>query len=86
MNNSCHGWENNSSKLLTQRKKLLVELAVKDGMYLLALAVGVAGSHFMLRARVMVLEERMKGYSKALDRIFSSLERIEEKLDSKQDR
>lgn len=64
----------------------MVELALKDGLYLLATAVGVAGSHFMLRAKVMVLEERMKGYSKAVGRIFSSLERIEEKLDGKQDR
>jgi hypothetical protein len=62
------------------------ELALKDGLYLLVLAVGVAGSHFMLRAKVMVLEERMKGYSEAVRRIFDTLQRIEEKLDGKQDR
>lgn len=64
----------------------MLEVALKDGVYLLVMAVGIAGSHFMLRAKVMVLEERMKGYSKAVERIFSSLERIEEKLDGKQDR
>lgn len=64
----------------------MLEVALKDGVYLLVLAVGIAGSHFMLRAKVMVLEERMKGYSQAVERIFSSLERIEEKLDGKQDR
>jgi hypothetical protein len=62
------------------------ELALKDALYLLALAIGVAGSHFMLRAKVMVLEERMKGYSEAVRRIFDTLQRIEEKLDGKQDR
>jgi hypothetical protein len=62
------------------------ELALKDGLYLLALAVGVAGSHFMLRAKVMVLEERMKGYSEAVRRIFDTLQRIEEKLDDKADK
>ena len=62
------------------------ELALKDGLYLLVLAVGVTGSHFMLRAKVMVLEERMKGYSEAVRRIFDTLQRIEEKLDGKQDR
>ena len=40
--------------------------------------MAVAGSHFMLRARVMVLEERIKGYSEAMKRIFESLSRIEE--------
>lgn len=64
----------------------MLEVALKDGVYLLVLAVGIAGSHFMLRAKVTVLEERMKGYSKAVKRIFSSLERIEEKLNSKQER
>jgi hypothetical protein len=62
------------------------DLALKDALYLLALAIGVAGSHFMLRAKVMVLEERMKGYSEAVRRIFDTLQRIEEKLDGKQDR
>jgi glutathionyl-hydroquinone reductase len=37
----------------------------------------------MLRAKVMVLEERMKGYSEAVRRIFDTLQRIEEKLDDK---
>ena len=62
------------------------ELALKDRLYLLVLTVGVAGSHFMLRAKVMVLEERMKGYSEAVRRIFDTLQRIEEKLDDKADK
>jgi hypothetical protein len=62
------------------------DLALKDALYLLALAIGVAGSHFMLRAKVMVLEERMKGYSEAVRRIFDTLQRIEEKLDGKADK
>lgn len=60
--------------------------SAKDVLTLIILAVGVAGSHFMLRAKIMVLEERMSGYSKAIGRIFDSLERIEAKLDSKADR
>ncbi len=64
----------------------MMKLALKDGLYVLVLSIGVAGSYFMLRAKVMVLEERMKGYSKAVERIFSSLERIEKKLDGKRDR
>lgn len=63
-----------------------MEIDLRDLLYIVALAVGVAGSHFMLRAKIMVLEERMKGYSKALERIFLALERIEEKLDGKADR
>lgn len=63
-----------------------MELAIKDALYILVLAVGVAGSHFMLRARVMVLEERLRGYSKAIERVFASLQRIEQKLDDKQDK
>ncbi len=63
-----------------------MELAIKDALYILTLAIGVAGSHFMLRARVMVLEERLRGYSKAIERVFASLQRIEQKLDEKQDK
>ena len=58
----------------------------KDFAYFVGLAVAVAGSHFMLRARVMVLEERLKGYSEAMRRIFDTLKRIEEKLDEKEDK
>ncbi len=61
-------------------------MELRDILYLLGLAVGVAGSHFMLRAKVMVLEERIKGYSKAIERIFTALQRIEDKLDEKADR
>jgi hypothetical protein len=63
-----------------------MEVAIKDLLYVITLAIGVAGSHFMLRARVMVLEEKVKGYSRAIERIFDSLQRIEEKLDGKEDR
>lgn len=59
---------------------------IKDLVYIGGIVVAVAGSHFMLRARVMVLEERIKGYSKATDRIFDGLERIEKKLDDKADK
>lgn len=63
-----------------------MEVAIKDLLYVITLAVGVAGSHFMLRARVMVLEEKLRGYSKAIERIFDSLKRIEDKLDAKVDK
>ena len=66
--------------------RIMVELALKDGVYFLVLAAGVTGSHFMLRARVMVLEERLKGHSKAVERIFEMLSRIESKLDEKADK
>nr|WP_319513792.1 hypothetical protein [uncultured Cohaesibacter sp.] len=59
---------------------------LKDLFYIGGMVVAVAGSHFMLRARVMVLEERIKGYSEAMKRIFDSLRRIEEKLDGKADK
>jgi len=64
----------------------MIEIALKDGLYVAIIVVAVVGSHFMLRARVMVLEERVKGYSKAMERVFSALQRIEEKLNLKQDR
>ncbi len=59
---------------------------LKDVIYIGGIIVAVSGSHFMLRARVMVLEERIKGYSEAMKRIFESLRRIEEKLDGKADK
>ncbi len=59
---------------------------LKDFFYIAGMVVSVAGSHFMLRARVMVLEERVRGYSKAIERVFDSLKRIEEKLDEKADK
>ena len=59
---------------------------IADVITILMVAVAVAASHFSLRAKVLVLEERMKGYSKAIERVFESLKRIEEKLDSKADR
>ena len=62
------------------------ELGVRDFLYIIVLVVGVAGSHFMLRARVMVLEERVKGWTNAISRVEKALERIEEKLDTKADR
>lgn len=61
-------------------------MEIRDVLYLLGLAVGVAGSHFMLRAKVLVLEERIKGYSKAIGRVEEALQRIENKLDKKVDR
>lgn len=36
--------------------------------------------------RLVRVEEGLKGYSKAVERIFSALERIEEKIDTKADR
>ena len=63
-----------------------MEFSARDVLNLMVLAVGVAGSHFMLRSRVMVLEERVRGYSKAIARIEIILERIENKLDEKQDK
>ena len=64
----------------------MVEFGLKDIVNLMILTAGVAGSHFMLRARVMVLEERLKGHSKAVERIFETLRRIEGKLDEKADK
>lgn len=63
-----------------------MELSPKDMVYLGGILVAVAGSHFMLRARVMVLEGRLKGYSEAMRRIFDTLKRIETKLDEKADK
>ena len=64
----------------------MLSAELKDLLYLVGLVATVSGSHFMTRAKIMVLEERMKGYSKATDRIFDSLERIEKKLDDKADK
>ncbi|WP_114010262.1 hypothetical protein [Cohaesibacter intestini] len=64
----------------------MISAETKDLIYIVGLVVTVAGLHFMLRARVMVLEERVRGYSKAIERVFDSLKRIEEKLDEKADK
>ena len=64
----------------------MVEFGFMDALNLMIVTVGVAGSHFMLRARVMVLEERLKGHSKAVERIFETLSRIEDKLNEKADK
>ena len=63
-----------------------MEIDVKDLFYLIGLAVSVAASHFMLRAKVMVLEERVASHTEMFERIERSLRRIEEKLDGKADR
>lgn len=52
----------------------------------IVLTVAVVGSHFMLRARIMVAEEKINGWSKAFERFDAKLDRIEEKLDHKADR
>ena len=65
---------------------LMDGFSLKDVLYIVLFAVGVSASHFMLRAKIMVLEERMRGYSKAITRVFDVLQRIEHKLDSKADR
>ncbi len=59
---------------------------IKDLIYIAGVVVAVAGSHFMLRGRVMVLEDRTKRQDKDNERIFASLQRIEEKLDAKADK
>lgn len=63
-----------------------MHLDFNDGLTVLGTAIAIAGSHFMLRAKVMVLEERLRGYSEAVQRIFDTLKRIEHKLDEKADK
>lgn len=63
-----------------------MEIAIKDLLYILITVVGVAGSHFMLRARVMVLEERSRNHGHQFDQILSAIERLEAKIQSKADR
>lgn len=64
----------------------MVEITLSDAMTAAGLLGTVAASHFALRSRVLVLEERVRGYAKALERILVMLERIEEKLENKEDR
>ena len=59
---------------------------IKDLIYIVVLAVGIASSHFMLRSKVLVLEERLRGHTDEVKRIFDALSRIEEKLDKKADK
>lgn len=59
---------------------------MRDLLYLLVLTVGIAGSHFMLRAKVMVLEERSRYQSQQFDQILTAIERLEEKIQGKADR
>jgi len=63
-----------------------MEIAVKDFLYFLVLVVGVTGSHFMLRARVMVLEERSRTHGKQFDQILEAIKGLESKIDHKADR
>lgn len=63
-----------------------MEIAIKDLLYTLVMVVGVAGSHFMLRARVMVLEERSRNHGHQFDQILSAIERLEQKIQNKADR
>ncbi|MEO9460264.1 MAG: hypothetical protein ABJE63_10000 [Lentilitoribacter sp.] len=63
-----------------------MEIAIKDFMYFLVLVVGVIGSHFMLRARVMVLEERSRNHNDQFQQILSALKNLEDKIDHKADR
>lgn len=63
-----------------------MEIAIRDLLYTLIMVVGVAGSHFMLRARVMVLEERSRNHGHQFDQILSAIERLEQKIQNKADR
>lgn len=63
-----------------------MEIALRDILYILALAIGVAGSHFVLRAKVMVLEERSRNQGHQFDQIMMAIERLEKKLERKADR
>ena len=63
-----------------------MEIAVKDFLYIIVLVVGVAGSHFMNRARIMVLEERSRNHGHQFDQIMQAIGRLEEKIESKADR
>lgn len=63
-----------------------MEIALRDILYVLMLAIGVAGSHFVLRAKVMVLEERSRNHGHQFDQIMTAIERLEKKLERKADR
>tara|TARA_R110002126_G_scaffold256585_5_gene399604 strand:- start:598 stop:789 length:192 start_codon:yes stop_codon:yes gene_type:complete len=63
-----------------------MEIALRDLLYILVLAIGVAGSHFVLRAKVMVLEERSRNHGHQFDQIMMAIERLEKKLERKADR
>lgn len=63
-----------------------MEIALRDLLYVLMLAIGVAGSHFVLRAKVMVLEERSRNHGHQFDQIMTAIERLEKKLERKADR
>lgn len=63
-----------------------MEIAIRDALYVVSLVIAVAASHYTLRAKVMVLEERVAGHTEMFERIERSLRRIEEKLDGKADR
>lgn len=64
----------------------MMEMAIKDLLYTIITVAGVAGSHFMLRARVMVLEERSRNHGHQFDQILSAIERLESKIQNKADR
>ncbi|WP_321339309.1 hypothetical protein [uncultured Cohaesibacter sp.] len=49
---------------------MAISAEIKDLLYIAGLVAAVSGSHIMTRAKVMVLEERMKGYGRTNDRIF----------------
>lgn len=63
-----------------------MDIELKDFLAIVGAIIAVASSHFILRAKVMVLEERVNGHSEMFERIERSLRRIEEKLDNKADR
>ncbi len=63
-----------------------MEIAIKDLLYILVLVIGVASSHFMNRARIMVLEERSRTHGDQFDKILNALERLESRLEHKADR
>ncbi|MEL7342434.1 MAG: hypothetical protein AAGM67_18275 [Bacteroidota bacterium] len=63
-----------------------MDIDLKDLITIVGAIIAVAGSHFNLRTRILVLEERLSGHSETVERIERSLRRIEEKLDGKADR
>jgi hypothetical protein len=72
--------------LKRQGLQIMEDLGVRDLLYIIVLVVGVAGSHFMNRARIMVLEERSKNHGHQFDQILDAIKSLEGKIHTKADR
>ena len=60
---------------------MALEITIVDLLQVFVVLLGFVGSHFLLRERISVLEEKTKKFDETFNQVSISLRRIEDKVD-----